>query len=95
MKDFSNSIFTQLAMAMMLLVYLILPPALTTYYFLQLNLNPFAIIKFWHYNPFSAARGIPAYQPFLYLLALWLALNVVIFGCMLLISRLISFFNPR
>lgn len=55
-----------------LVFYILLPPVLTACVFTRFNLNPFAIVKFLHFNPFFADRGIPDYQTFLYLLMLWL-----------------------
>ncbi len=58
--------------------YILLPPVLTACVFTRFNLNPFAIVKFLHFNPFFADRGIPGYQTFLYLLMLWLAGNILL-----------------
>ncbi|BEO42713.1 hypothetical protein SMQE13_20640 [Serratia marcescens] len=58
--------------------YILLPPVLTACVFTRFNLNPFAIVKFLHFNPFFADRGIPGYQTFLYLLMLWLGGNILL-----------------
>ena len=58
--------------------YTLLPPLLTAVVFNRFNLNPFAIVKFFHFNPFLADRGIPGYQTFFYLLMLWLGLNALL-----------------
>lgn len=58
--------------------YILLPPVLTACVFTRFNLNPFAIVKFLHFNPFFADRGIPGYQTFLYLLMLWLGVNILL-----------------
>ncbi len=61
-----------------LVFYILLPPVLTACVFTRFNLNPFAIVKFLHFNPFFADRGIPGYQTFLYLLMLWLGGNILL-----------------
>lgn len=75
MKDYRNTPGTQILLLCSLALYILLPPLLTACVFDRFNLNPFAIVKCWHFNPFSADRGIPGYQTFLYLLALWLGGN--------------------
>ncbi|CAI1925571.1 hypothetical protein [Serratia ficaria] len=78
MKDYKNHTTTKFLMLFTLAIYGFLPPVLTTYFCEYFNLNPFSIIKFWHFNPFAADRGIPTYQTFLYLLALWWVLNLAL-----------------
>ncbi|MEX5715927.1 hypothetical protein IC615_19540 [Serratia ureilytica] len=72
MKDYKNTHGTRLLLIFTLAFYILLPPVLTACVFTRFNLNPFAIVKFLHFNPFFADRGIPGYQTFLYLLMLWL-----------------------
>ncbi|KKZ16089.1 hypothetical protein AAY84_22055 [Serratia marcescens] len=78
MKDYKNTHGTRLLMIFTLAFYILLPPVLTACVFTRFNLNPFAIVKFLHFNPFFADRGIPGYQTFLYLLMLWLAGNILL-----------------
>ncbi|CAI0772251.1 Uncharacterised protein [Serratia entomophila] len=88
MKDYKNNSFTKCLMMFTVAVYCFLPPVLTTYFFEFFNLNPFAIIKCWHFNPFSADRGIPSYQTFLYLLLLWAVLNLALWLCLWAAARI-------
>ncbi|HIF6624315.1 TPA: hypothetical protein ACX37D_000629 [Serratia marcescens] len=78
MKDYKNTHGTRLLLIFTLAFYILLPPVLTAYVFTRFNLNPFAIVKFLHFNPFFADRGIPGYQTFLYLLMLWLGGNILL-----------------
>lgn len=78
MKDFKNTHGTRLLLIFTLAFYILLPPVLTACVFTRFNLNPFAIVKFLHFNPFFADRGIPGYQTFLYLLMLWLGGNILL-----------------
>ncbi|WP_148875489.1 hypothetical protein [Serratia marcescens] len=78
MKDYKNTHGARLLMIFTLMFYILLPPVLTTCVFNRFNLNPFAIVKFLHFNPFFADRGIPGYQTFLYLLMLWLGVNILL-----------------
>ncbi|MBE4972617.1 MULTISPECIES: hypothetical protein [Serratia] len=78
MKDYKNTHGTRLLMIFTLAFYILLPPVLTACVFTRFNLNPFAIVKFLHFNPFFADRGIPGYQTFLYLLMLWLGGNILL-----------------
>ncbi|MCC4105237.1 hypothetical protein [Serratia ureilytica] len=78
MKDYKNTHGTRLLMIFTLAFYILLPPVLTACVFTRFNLNPFAIVKFLHFNPFFADRGIPGYQTFLYLLMLWLGVNILL-----------------
>ncbi|HGM5308535.1 hypothetical protein P9A06_22630 [Serratia marcescens] len=78
MKDYKNTHGTRLLMIFTLVFYILLPPVLTACVFTRFNLNPFAIVKFLHFNPFFADRGIPGYQTFLYLLMLWLGGNILL-----------------
>lgn len=78
MKDYKNTHGTRLLLIFTLAFYILLPPVLTACVFTRFNLNPFAIVKFLHFNPFFADRGIPGYQTFLYLLMLWLGGNILL-----------------
>lgn len=88
MQDYKNGKITNLLFLCTLIIYFLLPPALTSYFFEWLNLNPFSIVKGWHFNPFSADRGIPFYQTFIYLIIMWIILNVFLWGMILLLYRL-------
>ncbi|AWQ48254.1 hypothetical protein [Serratia marcescens] len=76
MKDYKSNLGTKFLLLLSLALYMLLPPLLTAGVFSRFNLNPFAIVKFLHFNPFMADRGIPGYQTFLYLLMLWAGLNI-------------------
>uniref|UniRef100_UPI003F9E27B9 hypothetical protein n=1 Tax=Serratia marcescens TaxID=615 RepID=UPI003F9E27B9 len=78
MKDYKNTSGTKILLLFSLAFYTLLPPLLTAVVFNRFNLNPFAIVKFFHFNPFLADRGIPGYQTFFYLLMLWLGLNALL-----------------
>ncbi|WP_233504938.1 hypothetical protein [Serratia marcescens] len=78
MKDYKNTSGTKILLLFSLAFYTLLPPLLTAAVFNRFNLNPFAIVKFFHFNPFLADRGIPGYQTFFYLLMLWLGLNALL-----------------
>ncbi len=78
MKDYKNTHGTRLLLIFTLAFYILLPPVLTACVFTRFNLNPFANVKFLHFNPFFADRGIPGYQTFLYLLMLWLGGNILL-----------------
>ncbi|OJH83731.1 hypothetical protein [Serratia marcescens] len=78
MKDYKNTHGTRLLLIFTLAFYILLPPVLTACVFTRFNLNAFAIVKFLHFNPFFADRGIPGYQTFLYLLMLWLGGNILL-----------------
>ncbi len=78
MKDYKNTHGTRLLLIFTLAFYILLPPVLAACVFTRFNLNPFAIVKFLHFNPFFADRGIPGYQTFLYLLMLWLGGNILL-----------------
>lgn len=90
MQDYKNGKITNALFIGTLVTCFLLPPVLTTYFFEWLNLNPFGIIKGWHFNPFSADRGIPFYQTFIYLFVMWIILNVLFWG---LISLLFLLFR--
>ncbi|MFH3083099.1 hypothetical protein ABK864_08765 [Serratia marcescens] len=78
MRDYKNTSGTKILLLFSLTFYTLLPPLLTTAVFNRFNLNPFAIVKFFHFNPFLTDRGIPSYQTFFYLLMLWLGFNVLL-----------------
>lgn len=80
MKDYKNTSGTKVLLLFSLAFYTLLPPLLTAAVFNRFNLNPFAIVKFLHFNPFLADRGIPGYQTFFYLLMLWLG-GIFCCGC--------------
>ena len=78
MKDYKNTSGTKILLLFSPAFYTLLPPLLTAAVFNRFNLNPFAIVKFLHFNPFLADRGIPGYQTFFYLLMLWLGMNILL-----------------
>lgn len=86
---------TSILLVCTFLTYFLMPPALATYIFEWLNLNPFNIVKGWHFNPFSADRGIPFYQTFFYLLTIWFIVNLVMWGGVLLLFRLYQGYKSR
>ncbi len=95
MKDYKNGKITHILFISTLVTYSLLPPALTTFFFEWLNLNPFNIVKGWHFNPFSADRGIPFYQTFAYLLVMWVILNSILWGLILLLYWLYQIYHSR
>ncbi|QGH63462.1 hypothetical protein [Serratia proteamaculans] len=78
MKDYKSDNSAVYLLIITLGLYFLLPPTLVAFFFDWLNLNPFVIIRFWHFNPFSAARGIPLYQTFIYILTLWVIANILL-----------------
>ncbi|MGQ8774215.1 hypothetical protein ACUTQ5_07200 [Serratia sp. NA_112.1] len=88
MKDYKSDNSAMYLLIITLGLYFFLPPALVAFFFDWLNLNPFSIIRFWHFNPFSADRGIPLYQTFIYILTLWVIANILLVLILLLARRL-------
>jgi hypothetical protein len=86
MKDYKSGSSAVYLLIITLGLYFFLPPALVAFFFKWLNLNPFVIIRFWHFNPFSADRGIPLYQTFIYILTLWIIANILL-ALILLMAR--------
>ncbi len=95
MKDYKNTHGTRLLLIFTLAFYILLPPVLTACVFIRFNLNPFAIVKFLHFNPFLADRGIPGYQTFLYLLMLWLGGNILLWLMVWGVGRLYRRWRSR
>ncbi|MGQ6471743.1 hypothetical protein ACUNE3_01215 [Serratia sp. IR-2025] len=95
MKDYKNTHGTRLLLIFTLAFYILLPPVLTACVFIRFNLNPFAIVKFLHFNPFFADRGIPGYQTFLYLLMLWLGGNILLWLMVWGVGRLYRRWRSR
>jgi hypothetical protein len=96
MKDYKNSRFAAYLLIFTLGLYFFLPPMLVAFFFKWFNLNPFVIIRFWHFNPFSADRGIPIYQTFIYVFIVWSGLNILVWGTLFTIGRLYArFTRPR
>lgn len=92
MKDYKNDRAAVYLLIITLGLYFFLPPVLVAIVFNWLNLNPFSIIRFWHFNPFGAARGIPLYQTFIYTLSLWVIANILLALILLGAGRLYSWF---
>ncbi|WP_346825291.1 hypothetical protein [Serratia inhibens] len=78
MKNYKNSRSTVFLLVATLGVYFLLPPTLIALVCQAFNLNPFFLIRSWHLNPFSAARGIPLYQTVVPILIVWTLVNVLI-----------------
>ncbi|CAI0924287.1 hypothetical protein AB6825_04925 [Serratia proteamaculans] len=92
MKDYKNDRSAVYLLIITLGLYFLLLPALVAIVFNWLNLNPFTIIRFWHFNPFAAARGIPLYQTFIYVLSLWVMVNILLALILLGAGRLYAWF---
>ncbi len=60
MKDYKNTSGTKILLLFSLAFYTLLPPLLTAVVFNRFNLNPFAIVKFFHFNPFWPIGAYPA-----------------------------------
>ncbi|MFJ3003610.1 hypothetical protein [Serratia liquefaciens] len=95
MKEYKNERFALYLLIATLGFYFFLPPLLVAIFCQWFNLNPFFIIRIWHINPFSAARGIPLYQTFIYILTLWVMANVLLGGILLVAGRLHGWFIKR
>lgn len=59
MKDYKNTSGTKILLLFSLAFYTLLPPLLTAAVFNRFNLNPFAIVKFLHFNPFWPTGAYP------------------------------------
>ncbi|MDW5498519.1 hypothetical protein R6Y99_01755 [Pseudomonas lundensis] len=95
MKDYKNDRFTVYLVIVTLGLYFFLPPMLVALFCQWFNLNPFFIVRFLHLNPFSAARGIPLYQTFIFILTLWVTANALLGGILLATGRLLAWFTRR
>lgn len=95
MKEYKNERFTMYLLIATLGFYFFLPPMVVALFCQWFNLNPFNVIRFWHINPFSAERGIPLYQTFIYILILWGAANILLGAILLVVSRLHKWFIKR
>lgn len=93
MKDYKNGRLTVCLLVATLGLYFFLPPTLVALFCQWFNLNPFFLIRSWHLNPFTAARGIPLYQTFLYMLVVWIAVNALIVAVLGGILRLYHRFS--
>jgi len=88
MKNYKNSRSTVCLLIATVGLYFFLPPTLIALFCQWFNLNPFFLVRSWHLNPFSAARGIPLYQTIVPILMMWALVNVVIATIFLVIVGL-------
>ena len=95
MKEYKNERFTMYLLFATRGFYFFLPPMVVALFCQWFNLNPFNVIRFWHINPFSAERGIPLYQTFIYILILRGAANILLGAILLVVSRLHKWFIKR
>lgn len=95
MKEYKNERVTMYLLIATLGLYFFLPPMVVALVCQWFNLNPFNIIRFWHFNPFSAARGIPLYQTVIYLLILWIMINILFGAILSAIGSLHAWFIRR
>lgn len=95
MKEYKNEAITNVLFILTFLGYLLLPPVFMTNFCDWFNLNPFSIVNAWHFNPFSADRGIPFYQTFIYLFVMWIVVNLILWGGILLLFRLFRAYQSR